>query len=174
MLQTHIHSWWIPGTHYQRATHRGCIKTLLLQSSVRSNRRRTNTCWSNQHGCSACWQCYTSWLCDLGGGAWGAWDQKHWSKYPDQQQLYRWRTAFRDARGQRQVGWSRWWNWRERCHRHRQPATTGCNWTREVWCGNQWCQQVWGRWWGRRGWGGWGRSIANRWWINVESGGLRA
>jgi len=30
VLQTHIHSWWILGTHYRRATNRGCIKTLLL------------------------------------------------------------------------------------------------------------------------------------------------
>jgi len=40
-LQTHMHSWWIPGTHYRRATNRGCITALLLQSTVRSNRQRT-------------------------------------------------------------------------------------------------------------------------------------
>jgi len=40
-LQTPIHSWWIPWTHYRRATNRVCMKTLLLQSSDGSNRRRT-------------------------------------------------------------------------------------------------------------------------------------
>jgi hypothetical protein len=40
-LQTHIHSCWIPATHYLRATNRWCIKTLLLQSIFRSTRRRT-------------------------------------------------------------------------------------------------------------------------------------
>jgi len=40
-LQPRIHSWWIPGIHYRWATNRGCIQTLLLQSSVRSNRGRT-------------------------------------------------------------------------------------------------------------------------------------
>ena len=41
VLLTHIHYWWIPGTHYRRASNRGCIKSFLLQSSVRSNMRRT-------------------------------------------------------------------------------------------------------------------------------------
>ena len=36
-----MHSWWIPGTRYRRASNRGCITTLLLPSSIRSNRRRT-------------------------------------------------------------------------------------------------------------------------------------
>jgi len=40
-LQTRIHSWWIPGTHYRRCISRGCITTLLPQSSVRSNSWRT-------------------------------------------------------------------------------------------------------------------------------------
>jgi len=47
-LQTHIHSWWIPGTHYRRATSRVCIRTLLGQSKVGSNRRRTQRLpWSS-------------------------------------------------------------------------------------------------------------------------------
>jgi len=50
--QTPIQSWWIPGSHYWRATNRGCLKTLLLQSSVRSNRRRTQHLLSS----SACKQ----------------------------------------------------------------------------------------------------------------------
>jgi len=37
-LQTRIQCWWIPGTHYRRATNRGCIKTPWRQSSVRCNR----------------------------------------------------------------------------------------------------------------------------------------
>jgi len=40
-LQSHMHSGWIPGTQYRRTPDRGRITTLLLQSSVRSNRRRT-------------------------------------------------------------------------------------------------------------------------------------
>ena len=48
VLQTHIHSWWIPGTHYWRATNRGYIKTLLLQSSVTSSGQRTQRLpWSS-------------------------------------------------------------------------------------------------------------------------------
>ena len=48
-LQSHIHSWWIPGTHYRRASNRGCIKTLLLQSRIRSNRQRTQCLpWSSE------------------------------------------------------------------------------------------------------------------------------
>jgi len=35
-----IHSWWIPGTHYRRATNRVWIHTVLPHSSVRSNRQR--------------------------------------------------------------------------------------------------------------------------------------
>ena len=35
-LETRIHSWWIPGKQYRRATNRGCITTLLRQSNVRS------------------------------------------------------------------------------------------------------------------------------------------
>ena len=47
-LQTRIDSWWIPGTPYWRANKRGCIKTLLLQSSVRSHRQRTQCLqWSS-------------------------------------------------------------------------------------------------------------------------------
>jgi len=47
-LQTRIHSCWILGTHYRRATNRGCINKLLLQSSIRSNRRRTQRLlWSS-------------------------------------------------------------------------------------------------------------------------------
>jgi len=40
-LQTCIYSWWIPWIHYWRAPIRVCIKTLLLQSCARSNRRST-------------------------------------------------------------------------------------------------------------------------------------
>jgi len=44
----------------------------------------------------------------------------------------------------------------------------------KVWAGNQRCRQVWGQGWRRCGYGwGW-RSIASRWWINAEYGGLRA
>jgi len=52
-LQTHTHSWGLVGTHYQRASNRGCIMTLLLQSSVRSNRRRTKCLpwWSGWKQC---------------------------------------------------------------------------------------------------------------------------
>jgi len=47
VFQTCIHSWWIPGTHYWRATNRGFIKTLLPQSSIRSNRWRIQSLrWS--------------------------------------------------------------------------------------------------------------------------------
>jgi len=40
-LQPDIPSWWIPGTHYKRATNRGWIKTFMLQSTIRSSRWRT-------------------------------------------------------------------------------------------------------------------------------------
>jgi len=47
-LQTCIRSWWIPGTHISGATNRGCIHTLLLQSSIKSNRWRTHRLlWSS-------------------------------------------------------------------------------------------------------------------------------
>jgi len=47
-LETLIHSWWIPAIHYQTATNRGYLKTLLLQSSDRPNRQRTQRLpWSS-------------------------------------------------------------------------------------------------------------------------------
>ena len=100
-LETRIHSCWRPGTHNRRATNRGCITTLLVQSSIRSSRQRTKCLpWSSARK-QRVLPILISWLFDLRNGAWGAWYRKHWPKHPDRQQSHGWRTAFRDARGRR-------------------------------------------------------------------------
>jgi hypothetical protein len=174
VVQTGIYSWWILGTHNRRATNRGCIKTVMLQSSTRSNRWRTQCLpWSSAWS-SMCWLYYHSWQFDFGSGVWGTWDQKHRPKHPDRRKLHRWPTAFRDARGRQ--GPQTWW-WQKWCassHPNCQPVMTAHNWSWEVWTGNQWYRWVWGCGWWQCGceWGG--RSIASRWWINAKYGRQRA
>ena len=118
-LQTHMHSSGIPGTHYRRATNRGCIKHCCYSQASDPTCGEPNDCRGDQRGSSACWQCCSSWLFDLWIGASGAWDRKHWAKQHDRQQLHGRRTPFRDPKVQQGL---RSWRWQQR--RARWQAAT--------------------------------------------------
>jgi len=169
-----MHSWWVPGTHYRRATNRGCITTLLLQSSVRSNRQRTQRLPS-----------------------WSAWKQHVLTMlfvliiWPPKGRL-------RSLRSEALTQTSRWTtiagmtNFISGCQGAAgimkmkvmkatcampSPPPAGDDGPQLNSRGLTWeprCRRVWGRGWRRCvcGWGG--RSLTSRWWINAECGGRRA
>jgi len=154
-------------------------KQMVYENTLATVKHQIQQAENSMHAVIICmeavhWQCYPSWLCELQSGARGAWNQKHWQKHSDIDQLYWWWSAFWDAMEQRRLQRSQWKKWTTQCHAHHHSAKTGRDGSLEVRSGNQWSRWVWGQW-GRRS-RCWCtvRSITSRWQINTEFRGLRA